>query len=217
MTNLPPGIKGLLHIYSYSAPESPSSATIGRHRRHLASSGFGADHHQRLKPSQPIQPVLSRLAALYPPPLHASGIRTQLVRSIRTMKISSILFILVLSLAFLDYLPVKCQDTATIAEEVGIAEADTVQESFPVNTEEVVIPDASDLGVAAQQAEEQTEQQPEQIPREQVQTGPLIDLLGTKLYSLKIVDEQSAEIREHYTNEALAGKKVIGLYFSADW
>mmetsp|Transcript_26462 Transcript_26462/g.57981 ORF Transcript_26462/g.57981 Transcript_26462/m.57981 type:complete len:252 (-) Transcript_26462:1910-2665(-) len=52
---------------------------------------------------------------------------------------------------------------------------------------------------------------------EPVQSGPLIDLLGTKLQSLKMVDDQSAQVVEHYTNEALAGKKVIGLYFSADW
>ena len=52
---------------------------------------------------------------------------------------------------------------------------------------------------------------------EPVQSGPLIDLLGTKLQSLEIVDQTSAQVKEHYTNEALAGKKVIGLYFSADW
>lgn len=62
-----------------------------------------------------------------------------------------------------------------------------------------------------------TESEPAQETAEPVQSGPLIDLLGTKLQSLEILDSQSAKVKEHYTNEALAGKKVIGLYFSADW
>jgi hypothetical protein len=38
------------------------------------------------------------------------------------------------------------------------------------------------------------------------------------MQSLQInAEEQSAQVMEHYTNEALSGKKVIGLYFSADW
>jgi hypothetical protein len=57
----------------------------------------------------------------------------------------------------------------------------------------------------------------ENVAAEPIQSGPLIDLLGTKLQSLEILDEQSAQVKEHYTNEALAGKSVIGLYFSADW
>jgi len=50
-----------------------------------------------------------------------------------------------------------------------------------------------------------------------VQTGPFIDLLGPTLLSLQMVDESSAQLVAHYTNEALANKKVVGLYFSADW
>mmetsp|Transcript_4335 Transcript_4335/g.6618 ORF Transcript_4335/g.6618 Transcript_4335/m.6618 type:complete len:260 (+) Transcript_4335:112-891(+) len=49
------------------------------------------------------------------------------------------------------------------------------------------------------------------------QSGPFIDIFGETLVSLKMVDESHAQIETHYTNEALAGKKVIGLYFSADW
>ena len=61
-----------------------------------------------------------------------------------------------------------------------------------------------------------TEAAPE--TEEPVQSGPLIDLLGPKLQSLDIDEAaQSATVKEHYTNEILAGKKVIGLYFSADW
>ncbi|KAL7464527.1 hypothetical protein ACHAXS_004863 [Conticribra weissflogii] len=32
-----------------------------------------------------------------------------------------------------------------------------------------------------------------------------------------MVDETHAQVHQHYTNEALSGKKVVGLYFSADW
>lgn len=49
------------------------------------------------------------------------------------------------------------------------------------------------------------------------QKGPLIDIFGETLMSLKMVDETHAQIETHNTNEALAGKKVIALYFSADW
>ena len=50
-----------------------------------------------------------------------------------------------------------------------------------------------------------------------VQAGPLVDLLGPTLLSLELIDEKSAKIKDHLTNDALRGKKVIGLYFSADW
>ena len=69
--------------------------------------------------------------------------------------------------------------------------------------------------VASQEAA--TEEAAPETAAEPVQSGPLIDLLGTKLQSLEIIDQTSAQVKEHYTNEALAGKKVIGLYFSADW
>jgi hypothetical protein len=61
-----------------------------------------------------------------------------------------------------------------------------------------------------------TDSEVTQETSEPVQSGPLIDLLGTKLESLQI-EGQSAQVMEHYTNEALSGKKVVGLYFSADW
>jgi hypothetical protein len=50
-----------------------------------------------------------------------------------------------------------------------------------------------------------------------VQAGPLVDLLGPSLLSLRMIDETHAELAEHTTSDALQGKKVIGLYFSADW
>ena len=55
------------------------------------------------------------------------------------------------------------------------------------------------------------------VAEDPVQSGPLVDLLGDQLYTLKMVDETNAVIIANYTNEILAGKKVIGLYFSADW
>lgn len=55
------------------------------------------------------------------------------------------------------------------------------------------------------------------LAEDPVQSGPLVDLLGEQLYTLKMVDETNAVIIANYTNEILAGKKVIGLYFSADW
>lgn len=57
----------------------------------------------------------------------------------------------------------------------------------------------------------------EEDPVEPVQVGPFIDLLGTKLLSMNMVDKTHAKMELHYTNEALSGKKVVGLYFSADW
>ena len=49
------------------------------------------------------------------------------------------------------------------------------------------------------------------------QSGPFVDILGEVLLSLEMVDETHAQVHQHYTNEALSGKKVVGLYFSADW
>lgn len=49
------------------------------------------------------------------------------------------------------------------------------------------------------------------------QSGPFIDLFGENLLSLKMVDESHAQIETHLTNDALKGKKVVGVYFSADW
>jgi nucleoredoxin len=50
-----------------------------------------------------------------------------------------------------------------------------------------------------------------------VQSGPLVDLFGPNLLSLEMIDENTAQFVQHATTDALRGKKVIGLYFSADW
>lgn len=54
----------------------------------------------------------------------------------------------------------------------------------------------------------------EELP---VQSGPFIDLLGPTLLSLEMTSETTATLHESLTNDSLRGKKVIGLYFSADW
>lgn len=48
-----------------------------------------------------------------------------------------------------------------------------------------------------------------------VQSGPFIDLFGPTLLSLEMTGPTTAQLHELPTNEALKGKKVIGLYYSA--
>jgi hypothetical protein len=55
------------------------------------------------------------------------------------------------------------------------------------------------------------------IISEPVQSGPFIDLFGPTLLSLKMVDATRAQIVSNYTSDALRGKSVVGVYFSADW
>ena len=50
-----------------------------------------------------------------------------------------------------------------------------------------------------------------------MQIGPLVDIFGQQLLSLQMVNDTSAALRPSLTSDALRGKKVIGLYFSADW
>jgi thiol-disulfide isomerase/thioredoxin len=57
-------------------------------------------------------------------------------------------------------------------------------------------------------------EQHEELP---LQSGPFIDLFGPVLLSLEMLDETHAQLAPQLTNNALKGKKVVGLYFSADW
>lgn len=50
-----------------------------------------------------------------------------------------------------------------------------------------------------------------------VPAGPFVDLLGPTLLSLQMIDETHAQINTHSTSDALKGKSVVALYFSADW
>ena len=71
--------------------------------------------------------------------------------------------------------------------------------------------------IVTTEIESETKQESQAEVTPVVQAGPFIDLLGDMLLSLEMVDEAHAQVHQHYTNEALSGKKVVGLYFSADW
>lgn len=92
-------------------------------------------------------------------------------------------------------------------------DADSTIESNIDNAESI-----DDVGTTDNASEPKQESQAEIVtPTPVVQSGPYIDLLGDMLLSLEMVDEAHAQVHQHYTNDALSGKKVVGLYFSADW
>lgn len=64
---------------------------------------------------------------------------------------------------------------------------------------------------------EEEEQEVIDAPEPPQQTGPLVDIFGETLLSLVMIDDKNAQLEVHNTNDALKGKKVIGVYFSADW
>ena len=109
----------------------------------------------------------------------------------------------------------KVADTDATVQE-GTATATTV----PAESNETV-EKGSEQNVAAEPSEEassattsETESTSEENEQQmQKQSGPLVDLFGHQLYSLEMVDETHAQLVPQYTNEALKGKKVIGLYF----
>jgi hypothetical protein len=123
---------------------------------------------------------------------------------------------------------VKCQEAATVAEptdaivQENAAELKQGTDDNNGGKENVVDP-VSNAEMAVEEegaVTEETstkEEKPKADPPSPVQAGPLIDLLGPTLLSLEIVDEKFARIQPHLTNDVLGGKKVIGLYFSADW
>ena len=93
-------------------------------------------------------------------------------------------------------------DVDSVVAEESLSETDVVADAdeSPVNdeTNEVI---------------EEEQEMVEAVKQE----GPFIDLFGDTLLSLEMVNASHASLNQFYTNEALAGKKVIGLYFSADW
>jgi len=144
-------------------------------------------------------------------------------RSNFKMKVSILLINLIFDLIFLvGKSPVVCQpDKIDTQSDGDVEDLDLVPVPEPVKEEtddEKKSTSSPDEEIKEEKEEEhEPEHEPEPEP-EPVQSGPLIDLLGTKLHSLEInADEQSARVKEHFTNEVLDGKKVIGLYFSADW
>jgi hypothetical protein len=145
------------------------------------------------------------------------------------MKFHTLLLALLVSVAFLGSF-VLCQEVATETETESIPEAATGEDSV-----HAADPDAStstgtatatgetasesEQPVAAQAESESTDSQGQESSEtaEPVQSGPFIDLFGPQLYSMEILDETTGQLNAHYTNEILANKKVIGIYFSADW
>jgi hypothetical protein len=93
---------------------------------------------------------------------------------------------------------------------------ETVEEAAQENAAESEEP-VSEQAEEPISESEPVKQEAETTTTEPVQAGPLIDLFGPELYSLEMVDEQTGQLNAEYTNEALAGKNVIGIYFSADW
>ena len=96
-------------------------------------------------------------------------------------------------------------------EEVTEAAADSSNEADETTATTAA---AEESTTDEQTQQQQTEAEATPPP---AQTGPFIDLFGEVLLSLEMVDETHAQVHQHYTNEVLSGKKVVGLYFSADW
>jgi hypothetical protein len=141
------------------------------------------------------------------------------------MKFHTLLLALLVTVAFLGSF-VLCQEAATEAETETIPEAATGEDSAhatdpdaSTGTDKGETASESEQPAAAQAESELTESQGQESSEtaEPVQSGPFIDLFGPQLYSMEILDETTGQLNAHYTNEILANKKVIGIYFSADW
>jgi hypothetical protein len=122
---------------------------------------------------------------------------------------------------------VKCQEAGTVTEASDTFVQENAAASEPVTDdnnkgqEDVVDPGLNAETVvkedAAVKQETVSKEEKPKADNPPVQAGPLIDLLGPTLFSLEMIDEKSARLQPHLTNDVLGGKKVIGLYFSADW
>ena len=111
-------------------------------------------------------------------------------------------------------------DDNVVADDAAAAAAAVDEEAVeqePPNSKSETAEQAGDL--SGEEVESVSEEETASVAEEDtpIQSGPFIDLLGDTLLSLEMIDEQRAQLNTVYTNEALAGKKVIGLYFSADW
>ncbi len=108
----------------------------------------------------------------------------------------------------------EIEDLDTVAS-VESSESEDVADSAAETTAATTEESATESTTEEQtQQKDEEEAQPTPPP---AQTGPFIDLFGEVLLSLEMVDETHAQVHQHYTNEVLSGKKVVGLYFSADW
>lgn len=127
------------------------------------------------------------------------------------MRFTTCSILLLVSLASLNT-SVLCQEAVETTETIETeGNVDTSTSDDPTSTLD------SDPSASIEE-EKQAESQPEETEAsEPVQSGPLIDLFGPQLYSMEVLDESRGQLSAHYTNEILAGKNVIGVYFSADW
>ena len=107
----------------------------------------------------------------------------------------------------------SCDDDAAAAAN---ADATVDATTIATATEESKADD-DQQSATSEQGEEQATTTPTTTEAPPTQSGPFIDLFGDVLLSLEMVDETHAQVHQHYTNEILSGKKVVGLYFSADW
>lgn len=103
---------------------------------------------------------------------------------------------------------------AAATEEAVVADTETETETDETATTEEA---AASAGGATEEAPEYTEEEKAILKKLEEQTGPFVDLFGPQLYSLQMIDETQAQLVPQFTNEALKGKKVVGVYFSADW
>lgn len=122
------------------------------------------------------------------------------------MKIQNICFVLLVSC---------CAILSAVGEDVNTADSTEIPSSGAEATAEDSQLDFDEAADSVKPDSKVSEKAEEAEPP--VQTGPFIDLFGSTLLSLEMVDDSHAQITQHYTNDALRGKKVIGLYFSADW
>ena len=139
------------------------------------------------------------------------------------MRSLSILILALFLVADIGIQSVNAQEAAVASDPAVETEAASngVKEDTPIETCDV--PKASDSNAAPVPAEKAGDPAPKEEASETeteaksapVQSGPFIDLFGENLLSLKMVDETHAQMETHLTNEALAGKKVVGVYFSA--
>ena len=104
---------------------------------------------------------------------------------------------------------------ASAEESSETEEAATVDDATATADETTTTAESTAEATTDEQTQPQEAQEEATPPP--AQTGPFIDLFGEVLLSLEMVDETHAQVHQHYTNEVLSGKKVVGLYFSADW
>lgn len=129
------------------------------------------------------------------------------------MKLSQILVCLFLSLTCATAQEVAEAETASVdAADVateGTAPADSATDESTADTSQEPA-QAEEEVPASETADEASAESP-------VQSGPFIDIFGPTLLSLEMTGPSSATLHESLTNDALRGKNVVGLYFSADW